>query len=291
MQITKAQPPSPTVSVQTGTKLNFTGQNSATGIVPPQASSGPNTELQGTVAAPQAADPKMAALAKREMFIRDQQRKNELKEAELKAKEESFSSDNYIPKHKLIESPYQTLIDSGVPYDKVTEQALAVMGNADPVKQLVTQLQAEIADLKKNQTEAKTAEEQKTTEAYQQVIKQIGSDVKQAVDANAEFETIKAWNAYGAVVKLIEEDFKKTGVVLSVSQACKEVEDVLLEQSLLISKAPKVQSKLAEAVQAAQPKTSEAQPVMKSVSNSVSVNSRPLSQRERAIAAFKGQAK
>lgn len=284
-QVTAAKPPQSTVTVQTGTKLNL-GHPKVTEV--PQTVEQAAQVQASEVSAPQA-DPKMAALAKREMFLRDVQRRNELKEAELKAKEESLNNDNYIPKHKLIESPYQTLMDSGVAYDKVTEQALAAMGQQDPIKQLITSLQTEIADLKKGLDSDKEKAAAATTEQYQMALKQIEKQASDLVESSPEFETIKAWNAVGAVVKLIEEDFKITKVQMPIAEACKEVEETLLEHSLAMAKTNKIKAKLGEELVQAQPKPSEQKQGMKSISNSVNVNSKPMSAKERAILAFKGQ--
>lgn len=231
---------------------------------------------------------RQAMLAKKERAIREQQKAVLAEKEAILAKQKDYDT-NYIPKAKLLESPYQTLLDAGVKYDTVTEQALHALNSNDPVAQHIAKLEAQVKALSEGQEQVKKNIENSQTQAYEQALKQIGNEVKILVDSDENFETIKGMDAQGTVVKLIEEEFKKTGEVLSVSAACKEVEDYLEEQALKWAKLKKIQNKLNAA-------PAEEKPVakvegMKTLTNSVSVNTKPLSRKERAILAFKGQLK
>jgi hypothetical protein len=93
-------------------------------------------------------------------------------------------------------------------------------------------------------------------------------------------------------VELIERTFKQYGVLLSVEDAAKQVEDYLVEEAFKLTKLKKIQQRLAPAQKPVEAKLEpQKQPqTLKTLTNAVSSSGR-VSVRERAIAAFKGQLK
>lgn len=221
------------------------------------------------------------------------QRESDLKAREdaIAAKDQSYKSD-YLSKADIKRNALRALAESGVSYDEVTQQILS-QSNTDPrVESLISELKAEIQDLKSGMTKRDQtyADDQKTS--YENAKRQILSDTKSLVAQDPEFETIKATNSYNDVVELIEETYKKDGILMTVEEAAKEVEDYLVNEAIKITQISKIKSKLqaSTAARTEKEKTQQSQAAtpMKTLTNATSA-SRPMSARERALAAFKGQ--
>jgi hypothetical protein len=197
----------------------------------------------------------------------------------------------YIPKSKLLENPYQTLTEAGVSYDKVTEQALQALNTQDPVAQHISKLEAKIAELEGKQTTFEKTAQDQATQQYQAALKQIEADTKAMVDASKDFELVRSMDAVPAVVKLIEAEFQRTGQILDVETAAREVEDYLFDEAMKVTALEKVKAKLAPAPTPQTPAKTQRSP-MQTLTNSVSSTPRgmtPAEKRARAIAAFKGE--
>jgi len=120
------------------------------------------------------------------------------------------------------------------------------------------------------------------------------------VQSGDEYEAIRSTKSEKEVVKLIERTFAEEGTMLNYDEACKAVEDHLIEESFRLSQLKKVQQRLQANKKPEEPSpvpkpstepsvTKQTQP-MKTLTNSVGV-SRQLSARERAILAMKGELK
>lgn len=130
---------------------------------------------------------------------------------------------------------------------------------------------------------------------YQQALKQIRADATQLIRQDNTFEAIRETNSINDVVELIEETFKEDGIVLSVEEACREVEDHLVEKLSKYSRLDKIQQRLKSAAAAASPQQSgdnsqQRQQPKPTLTNAVST-SKKLSAKERAILAFNNQLK
>jgi hypothetical protein len=212
------------------------------------------------------------------------------KEAELKLKESEYST-KFISKDKLNQDTLNALADAGLTYDQITE---LMLNQQDPQKmerqQYEKRLEAKIKELEDKQLAAERKAESQQSESYKQAIAQIKSDVTRLVDS-PEFETIKETNSIADVVELIERTFKQDGVLLTVEDAAKQVEEYLVEEAFKLTKLKKIQQRLTSAkapeVKQEPPKTAT---TMKTLTNAVS-SSGKLSVRDRAIAAFKGELK
>lgn len=215
------------------------------------------------------------------------------REEAIKAKESEYQS-KYIPKDRLKADLANVLAEMGISYDDITSAFLNPAPQQDPrVIAEIETLKQEVQAQRKQQEEARKAYEEQQKRAYQQALSEIRSEATQLVNSSPEFETIKETGSVNDVVELIEKTYQKNGVLLTVEEAAKEVEEYLVEEALKIAKINKIRSKFqttekpSEPTQAAPQAKQSDQPQIKTLTNSVNA-SRKLSARERAIAAFKG---
>jgi hypothetical protein len=280
--------------------------------IKPPTSTGQNDSIETSPSIPPSAESKVtedpistqyATLARKEKALRARAIQNDqsfkAKEAALLAKEEAFKAketeyqSKYISKDKLSQDTLNTLAEAGLTYDQITE--LMLTSNSPERKaqsEYEKRLDAKLLDLERKQQAAAKAVENQQSAAYQQAIKQIKSDTTQLVTGNPEFETIKETNSVNDVVELIERTFKQDGILLSVEDAAKQVEDYLVEEAFKLTKLKKIQQRLTPAPKPAEVKqipTKQPQ-TLKTLTNAVSSSGR-VSSRDRAIAAFKGELK
>ena len=230
-----------------------------------------------------------------EESIRARQQELDAKEQAIKAKEVDYSQ-GYISKDQLRQETLRILAETGVDtqslYNDLTEQTLNPLDVR--TESHIKRLEAQIAKLEeKNSQNAKAYEEQQQ-QAYRAAVKQIETDVRNLVRNDPNYEVIKATGSVRDVVELIEETYKKDGVLMSVEEASDEVEKYLSEEATKLTRIGKIKRQLE---QAGQPKSSEMktqptkeQPQMKTLTNAAA-STRKLSAKERAIMAFKGELK
>ncbi len=237
-----------------------------------------------------------AQLARKERALRAKALELKQREDALKPKTEasqpSFDPTKHIPIEDFQKNPWKYMQESKVSYDQITKAALEAPSPEQAAQQqLFDQMQAKITELegKVNGTQKSWEDNQKTQ--YQQALSQIKSEVTSLVNQNPEFETITATGSIDDVVELIEKTFQEDGVLLSVEDATKQVEDYLVEEAYKLSQLPKIQKRFKPApatVEAAPPKTGAPDPKQsqpsKTLTNAIS-GSRELTRRERAMAA------
>lgn len=241
-----------------------------------------------------ALSPQYAAIARKERALRDQVRQFKAEQTAFKAEQESArarqsqDSQGLISKDKLLKDPWSVLSENGITYDQLTSQALNPPSQQD---QMIVKLEAKIAALEESNKQTNSNIEQRETQAYTQAVEQIRTDVKKMVFTDPNFETIKETRSVNDVVQLIEKTFKEDGVLLSIEEAAQAVEDHLVEEAMKITKIKKIQQRLgSQSLQKpkAEPKSSEQQPQLKTLTNSVG-STRQLSNKERAIAVMEGR--
>lgn len=245
--------------------------------------------------------PKFAALARQEKQIRAATQK-------LKAEKDAFEAEKnarlngYIPKERLKTDFLGALQEAGTSYDEATQALLnAPQGQVDPT---VRALQAQVQELTSKLSQFTKSQEETQTSAYKQAVDTIRHKVKGLIEANPEFEAIKALDQTEAVVSLIEETFKADGYVMSEEEAAREVEEHLIEESIRMAGLEKVKKKLAPALveetpipQVSQPSAQkqaiQQQPQIKTLTNAVNstVPQRltDKERRQRAILAAQGK--
>ena len=267
----------------------------------------PASESAEEVTTPAPKDPevekRMQYLARQERALRAkvQQQNQALKqrEADLKAKEAELEAkyrqpdlSEYISKSRIKEDALSVLEEAGTNWDELTQQALSRQPTDPRVMTTIQKLEAKIQQLEKANSDSQQTQKQRDQAQYQAAVKQIKSDAKQLVYTDPEFETVKAMNAVNDVVELIERTYQEDGVVLSVEDAAKEVENYLVEEAMKVTQIDKIKKRLA-APKASELKTDEKsqtnqqkQP-MKTLTNAGS-STRKISVRERAIARANG---
>jgi len=263
------------MTVATGTKAAF----SKPGEVPPAA--------PAPASAPEAPDPRLEMLAKRERQIRAQQR--QLQEAKQAWEaEKAQQTQQYINPAVLNEDPLTTLAQFGLTTDKLTQ--LLLNSNSNPADPNVKALRNEIEKIRAQQEQLVTQQQQAAEQQRIQAIRQIDNEVKLLVDGNDAFEAIQKTSMHEAVTKLIEETFDSKGYLMDVEVAAKEVESFLEAEAERMASLKKIQAKQAAPVSAKPPQ----QPI-RTLTNAVTQHSTRKSseaeRRERAIAAFYGQQK
>lgn len=221
--------------------------------------------------------PQLALLAKQRRALQVRQRELETREKALREKESGSPS---IDVAQLKAEPLRILLENGVTYQQLADAVMASQNSGNPE---VYALKAEIAALKQGIDQRFT--EEKTTQE-KQILAEMQREASSLVEANENFELIKATRSVPQVMRLIERTYRETGEVLDISEACRLVEDELFKDAQKIVQAKKLQGQLPQALQP-QPRS---QPVMRTLTNRDTA-SPVLSAKQRAIAAFYGQLK
>lgn len=215
------------------------------------------------------------------------------REAAIKAKEAEYQS-NYISKSRIKADPLSVLTEEGVSYDELTNAILNPQAKQDPrILAEIEKLKAEVREAKDYQTKAKEEYAAQKKQEYTNAVAQIRNEAKQLVANDPAFEMIKETKSVSDVVDLIEKTYAEDGILLSVEEAAREVEEYLADQAIKLARINKIKSKLEQAQKPAeqsQATPKQPQTGMKTLTNSVNA-SKPLSSRERAIAAFNGTRK
>ena len=134
-----------------------------------------------------------------------------------------------------------------------------------------------------------------TGKQYEQALGTIRNEAQSLIQRDADtFEFINSNGQDGldAVVGYIEYMFKETGRAPSVQEAAQEVEKHLEEDYMKVLNLKKIKSKLGQVEQAPTPQgnTMKPQVSQKTLTNTNAPQStRPMTARERAMAAFHGQ--
>lgn len=222
-----------------------------------------------------------------------------VREEALTGKASSFDESKYIPRDRLKQETLNVLAEEGISYEELTNAILTQQSsNTDPrvlaeIKALKSQL-SQYEELNK-----KTAQsiEDNQKQSYQQAVNQIRNETKSLVTTDDNFELIRHTNSVDDVVELIERTFKEDGVLMTVSEAAKQVEDYLTEEATKLARSKKIQQRLSPKPTTAQgaPKPTETNQAKQPQSAKTLTNShnaaRPLTAKERAILAFKGELK
>lgn len=215
------------------------------------------------------------------------------KEAELEAKYKPQDLSEYVHKSRIKDEADLVLDEAGVDWNELTNRVINRQPTDPRVMHTISKLEAEIQRLNAAVEDNKKSVNEQQTQSYQAAIKQIKRDVTSLVQENPDtYEAISAHDAVEDVVALIEKVYQKDGIILSKEEAAKEVEEYLLEEALRISDLKKVQARrqaLNASKKTAETKTqTQQQPQTKTLTNAVG-SQRPLTARERAIAAMEGR--
>lgn len=241
-----------------------------------------------------------AKAQKQQQELTDQRAALEAEKQALTNKAKEYE-DGYVSKSKLKSDLIGTLEAEGYSYDEITQRVLNQSPKDPRIEAEMQALRDELKALRGGLDEAKQSTAKAQADAYQQALTQLKTDATKLIKDNPEFEAIDKTEAVQDVVDLIEQVYKKDGIVMSVQEAAQEVENYLVEESYnTVTRIDKIKKRLAEeAARTAAPKPvtqedtkakPEETPQMKTLTNNVS-STRKLSSRERAIMAMEGRLK
>ena len=236
-------------------------------------------------------DKRLADMARKEKQVWAELKKVKAeKEAIAKAQEGKLTKDEFLS--QLRQDPTQL----GLSYDELGQ---VYLNQGTPVDQQVKTMAARISELESKLSQAVTGAQEAQTAAYQQAIKQIDTEVKTLVNKSDAYEVTRSQGAEDAITKLIELTYQEEGILMDVEDAAAQVEAHLEQEALaLFNKSQKLKAKLSPATPA--PSAEETQ--LKQAQNPqtrpntlthgmVQASSKPMSRRDRAIAAFQGKLK
>lgn len=281
----KTAPQVPTSSVVGGSQITPEAVVAAAQAAD-ASSSGPTDSTAANQSTPLALDPKVLAKYERERNQALQIAKQH-KDA-LLAKQAEIEQ-GFISKDRIKTDVLGVLSELGITYEQLTQ---AAVNQPSPEQQQINQLNQKIEAFK---SEAQKAEETQ----YTQAVNQIRSDALRVVEKNPAYETIKAEKAHEAVVRLIEEQYKTDGTLLSVEEAADLVEGHLVEEAVRMASHPKIKARLAPPPPSAPPpenpapEAAQTKPGTKTLTNAGTAGGSKTrltaaERRARAIAAMQG---
>ena len=199
-------------------------------------------------------------------------------------------SPKHLDRQRLMEDPLNTLAELGLTYDQLTQAQLnAPSPEALEMRRYIKSLESKVAKLEEGQTKVDQRFDEQQAQSYKQAVNQLTQEASKLVFTDPNFETIKATNNVKEVIKLIEDTWKEEGTLISVEQACEEVENYLVDEAYKLAQLSKIQKRLkpAAAPASAPAKTADAPDTKKTqttLTNTMNT-SRQYSQKERAILA------
>lgn len=232
-------------------------------------------------------DPGLLELARQTKLLREEAKALKAERAELqalRAQSQGMTAEQW--KERFLADPASV----GIKYQEMADKYLS-----QPPEEVQAQaaIKAELVELKaKMQANEQQVEAAKTV-AYQNAKKQLLGDAQRLVSMKPqEYEAIAVEGAYDAVVELIEDTYKETGIFMGVEEAAKEVDNYLLERAKKYAGLKKLQPTMSSEDPSAVSPTSQSTKTptqQQTLSHSMSQATAPLTQaqrRERAIAAF-----
>lgn len=255
-----------------------------------------STSVEGQAPAAQADtndfSSKFAQLARKTKTLREEQRKLQADRDAWKSKETEYSSAISLV-DRIKRDPVSVLAEQGITPDQLTS-LLVNQANPQEANQLFS-LQQENKDLRAQIEKINKRFEDNDSAAYTGAINQIKNDTKVLVDSDkSHFEMIDAAGDDGieAVAELCRIVWEEDHVLMSVQEAAELVEQDFLERSIKLASANKVKAKLSPApTEPTQTPTipGKTQQTKTLNSQAAQASSSPLSARERAIKAFRGE--
>lgn len=167
--------------------------------------------------------PQLSALARKEQAFR--QRELALKQKEKDLESKLANADQYEQlKTKFGAKDFSEAEKLGLNYEEYTKYRLDQIGGEDPQAKFNQELKAELEGMKKAQVERDEREFEETKGAYV-------TEIAKLVQSNADFSSIKELKQEPAVLQLILDSWEEDGEEVSVEQACKDIEDFLVNEA------------------------------------------------------------
>lgn len=204
-----------------------------------------------------------------------------------------------IPRTSLKQAALEAVAKGELSYDEITQE---MMNPTDPrVTATIRSLEQRLIEQDKRLAAYEKTTQDASNQQYQAAIRQIETDVNNLVKQDASFEAIRFTKSQKDVVDLIEQTYKEEGYVMSVEEASQEVENYLVEEASKLARLEKIKKRISpdpsptktgsvNQGQKADTNINKQPQQMKTLTNASS-GSRKLSNRERAMLAFKNELK
>ena len=181
-----------------------------------------SAETQNTPEASVNLSPAAAALARKEAKFRQQQQELKAKETALEAERLEIAELKAL-KAKLAAKDYSS-VESLVDYNDYTNYLIEKGGANTPEQEEIKKLSSKLESIEK-------AQQDDFNKRFDAAVNERRTAVKQLVESDATFSSIKELNMQEAVVQHILDTWEHDSVDLTVEQAAKEVEDLLVERA------------------------------------------------------------
>jgi hypothetical protein len=214
----------------------------------------------------------------------------------------AFDATKYVSRDELVQNPFGVLNNLGLTYEQLTQKALDAPTAEDlEQRREIAALKSELQAIKSAQANTEKTFQQTQTMARRQAELQIHQDVSRLVAQDPTFEVTRANNAQRDITRLITEVYDKgmgpeypRGTILDVTDAAQMVENELTQRAMRMASLKKIQQRLQSTNTAPQKPNTQQQPTQQSalrtLTNNVGTSTRKLTPRERALAAFRGEA-
>lgn len=190
---------------------------------------------------------KISALARREQIVR--QKELQLKRAQQENSGKLQDADKFAQiREKLKNKDYSAAEELGMTYDEYTQHLLNKQASEDPQEMRHRELQEKLERLEK-------AQEEQTVREYEANQKLWVADIARVVSESQDFPTIKELGAEEAVLKHINDSFNEDGVELTTEEACKEIEELLVQRVEKYSNLSVIKKKYEDSRSLGPPKT------------------------------------
>lgn len=174
--------------------------------------------------------------AKKEKALRQKEKTFQAERESLRSKVDelekklTFFSEQKSLREKAQSGPtgaLEVLEALGLDYNKLTEAQLGIKPEELKLRKIEQELEAQ----KSSQQSLISKLEKQQTDGFDQAKKQLKEEATYLINNQPDFEVCKAYGdiAQDAVVSLMVQHHKETGVVMQMSDALREVEDYLLE--------------------------------------------------------------
>lgn len=183
--------------------------------------------------------PQLSALARKEQAFR--QREQALKQREKDIEAKLARAEKFDRLEAGIKSnDYSGVEELGANYEGHTNWLLGKQAGEDPQSLKFKAIEDELQSLKKNQEERVEQEFSATVAEYKTEITNL------IASRSDDFSSVKELKREDAVLQLILDSWEEENEHLTVEQACKDVEEFLVEQGKLFNSLPKFKPKVSE---------------------------------------------
>jgi len=165
--------------------------------------------------------PQMAALARKEQKFRQEQQELKKREKEIEAERAEIAELKAL-KAKLVAKDYSG-IESLVKYDEYTQYLLDKDSALTPEQKALKELAQKVDGVE-------AAQKEDVSKRFEAAVNERRKAVKQLVESNPDYSSIKELKAEEAVIQHILQTWEHDQIDLSPEEAAKEVEKELIDR-------------------------------------------------------------